>query len=95
VAAAARRQRHRPRRQLQQPVRVVAGPAVAVAIDVDDHEPRGRNADVGAGVLRPPALDLLGIDGRIVEAMFGERRFTARRAGEDRIAHLGIAESSG
>jgi hypothetical protein len=95
MTAAARRQRHRPRRQLEQPLGIIAWPAIAVAIDVDDQEPLGRDADVGAGVLRPPPFDLLGIDGRVVEAMFGEWRLAARGAGEDRVAHLRIVKRSG
>jgi hypothetical protein len=43
-------------------------------VDVEGHEParRERDADVGAGVLRPPRIDLSGVDSRVVLTAFGD-----------------------
>ena len=70
-------------------------PAVA-RINVEDncaaHGP-GRHRHVRIGMLGPPALDLLCICGRVVEAMFGDRLLGLRPAGEDRVAEAGVVES--
>jgi hypothetical protein len=58
--------------QLCGELRLIGEPRIVTAVDVDDDQIRGRQADIGGGVQRPPAIDLVEVGGSITEPMFGQ-----------------------
>jgi len=65
---------------------------VVLAVDVNDHQARRGDADVGVRMLFPPRFDPIRVSGDVLESALGKRSLAAGHAGKDRVSEFGVTE---